>query len=317
MVNSTYDNSASSEEGQFSAVATGLTNLDLANNNNASSETTGSTHEASSNVDVEMSEVSNNGNVSETKVDERSNLSKLTIQLNKLANVYVSLSDQKIDLYVQGVMDENDVRLKTIARQCALIEQAQADDRVQIDAIVKLNHKLANNESQIKNRKPTILPKDVPIFNVDPSANMLTNSNSVNTEELSLSTFLLQFERVFSANSVDIEKHWLYYLEISFEQAPKYYSWFTVNLKNSSNVSWSAAKNLLKQRFDLASQASAHSLITNLVSFTCDENESFILCLERFRMLVIASQVKFDDNILLIYLFIKCFRKQVQCRIYS
>ena len=267
MVNSPYNNSASSEEGQFSAVAAGLTNLDLANNNYSTSETTGSTHQTSSNVDVEMGEVSNNINDSETKVDDRSNLTKLKQQLDQLANVYVSLSEKRTGLYVQGILDEDDVRLKTIERQCSLIEKAQFDARAQIEAIISLNSQLVHNDKEMKNKKPTILAKDVPTFNVDPSANMLTNNHSVKTEELSLTTFLLQFERVFSANSVDIEKNWLYYLEISFERAPKYYPWFTVNLKTSSNVSWSAAKNLLKQRFDLASQASAHSLIKNLVSF--------------------------------------------------
>lgn len=106
-------------------------------------------------------------------------------------------------------------------------------------------------------------------------------------------------------------------MEISFEKSPKYFSWFTVNLKKSKNVSWSSAKNLLEQRFDLACQASVQSLAMNLVNFSLDDNESFILCLERFRMLVIESKVNYGDNVLLVYLFIKCLPKQVQDKVNS
>ncbi|MBQ0009469.1 MAG: hypothetical protein KBS97_04300, partial [Firmicutes bacterium] len=317
---SPFDNSASSEEGRFSAVATGLTNLDLANNH-ATSETTVSNHEASSNVDVEMREVShdnkNKNSTSNTKVDDSTNLVKLTQQLDKYNNLVVSLNEQRLDLYEQGIIDEDDQRIISLERRFVLVEKAQESVRAQINYIMNLNRNLASNENVTNNRKPTILAKDVPIFDVDPAANLLSSNNSVKSEELSLTTFLLQFERVFSANSVDINTHWLYYLEIAFEKSPKYYSWFTINLKNSNMGSWNAAKNLLKQRFDLASQASVHSLATTLVNFCHDENESFILCLERFRMLVIESKVNFTDNVLLIYLFVKCFPKQVQDKINS
>ncbi|KAI9348393.1 hypothetical protein BD770DRAFT_165548 [Pilaira anomala] len=326
MMNSTYDNSASSEEGRFSAVATGLTNLDLANNNNqATSETTVSNHEASSNnVDVEMREVSlndkNKNSTPDTKVDGSTNLVKLTQQLDIYNNLVVLLNEQRLVLFEQGIFDEDDPRSISLGHRFVLVEKAQESVRVQINSIMDLNKNSASNEKETKNKNPTILAKDVPIFDVDPAANFLSNNNSVKSEELSLTTFLLQFERVFSVNSVNIDTHWLYYLEIAFEKKSpsKHHSWFTINLKNSNIGSWNAAKNLLRQRFDLASPAtSVHSLVTTLVNFCHDENESFILCLERFRMLVIESKVNFTDNVLLIYLFIKCFPKQVQDKINS
>ncbi|KAI9325899.1 hypothetical protein BD770DRAFT_405134, partial [Pilaira anomala] len=220
----------------------------------------------------------------------------------------------KIDFFQQGIIDETNPKMMALERKFALVVKAQDSAKAQIESI--LNQQSKENNSSANDNKQSILTKDVPIFNVDPAANVL-NNNTVKSEELSLTTFLLQFERLFSANSVNIDQHWLYYLEISFEQSPKYYSWFTVNLKNSQKTSWNSAKELLKQRFDLASQASVHSLISSLVTFCYDENESFILCMERFRMLVIKSKVNRTDNVLLVYVFIKCFPKQVQDKISS
>ncbi|KAI9330390.1 hypothetical protein BD770DRAFT_403865, partial [Pilaira anomala] len=197
-----------------------------------------------------------------------------------------------IDFFQQGIIDETNPKMMALERKFALVVKAQDSAKAQIESI--LNQQSKENNRSANDNKQSILTKDVPIFNV-------LNNNTVKSEELSLTTFLLQFERLFSANSVNIDQHWLYYLEISFEQSPKYYSWFTVNLKNSQKTSWNSAKELLKQRFDLASQASVHSLISSLVTFCYDENESFILCMERFRMLVIKSKVNRTDNVLLVY----------------
>jgi hypothetical protein len=90
-----------------------------------------------------------------------------------------------------------------------------------------------------------------------------------------------------------------------------------MNLKNSDNLTWLQAKNALQRRFGLASQASAHSLVTNLVKFSLEKNESFILSLKRFRMLILESKINIEDNVLLYYVFVNCFSSKVQEKIYE
>ncbi|GAA5799534.1 hypothetical protein HPULCUR_004950 [Helicostylum pulchrum] len=310
----------------IASVSDSMTNLGLSNNssNNVVHATDVSpiAIEDTEMVDhISVKESFNNDHTmnSDTNVEEnKTALEKLNDQYEKIMVIIANLNQQKIKLFTEGVLDRNDVRLVTIDSQIKLVNEHCEFIKGQIDAMVaNMNYKLPNNDlAYVVSNKPQVSLKDVPIFNVDPSASVWDiGTNNKDAKELSLTIFLLKFERLFVANSLDINKSWHYYLEIAFEGSSKYHTWFSLNLKNSSSVSWPNAKKVLQQRFDLASQTSVHTLAKRLISFSLEENESFILCLERFRMVILTAQINHTDNVMLFYLFLNCFPSKVQGKI--
>jgi hypothetical protein len=223
--------------------------------------------------------------------------------------------EQKISLYANGIFDSGNEKFIIIDRNSKLVSEHAELIKSQIFALTNpvTNHTMCSDSVTVdSNKKPGISLKDVPIFNVDPSLDCWNVSENNKEDMITLTIFLLRFERLFATNNVDINKSWLYYLDISFEGAPKYHNWFTLNLKDVKDISWLEAKNILQQRFDLASQASVQSHAVSLTNFSLEENESFILCLERYRMLILKAKINITDNVMLFYFFIKCFSSKVQ-----
>ncbi|GAA5815201.1 hypothetical protein MFLAVUS_008707 [Mucor flavus] len=256
---------------------------------------------------------------SDTLVDEnKTALETLNDQYEKIVVIITNLNKQKIKLFSEGVFDSNDVRFATIDSQTKLVNDHREFIKGQIDALVAItsSKQPGNNSAYVVSNKPQIATKDVPVFNVDPSASVWDiGTNKKNAKELSLTIFLLKFERLFVDNSLNIHESWHYYLEIAFEGSPKHHSWFSLNMQNSRNITWPNAKKMLQRRFDLASQTSVHTLAKRLISFSLEENESFTLCLDRFRLLILAAEINHTNNVMLFYIFINCFSSKVQEKI--
>ncbi|KAG2197972.1 hypothetical protein INT47_002999 [Mucor saturninus] len=72
-----------------------------------------------------------------------------------------------------------------------------------------------------------------------------TNPDIHATDNHSLQTFMRKFERTYLNYGVDVERHWFFYLEASFENNNSYNSWFVQNFKSSCRnkpKTWTEAK---------------------------------------------------------------------------
>ncbi|KAI8970105.1 hypothetical protein BDF20DRAFT_104024 [Mycotypha africana] len=154
-----------------------------------------------------------------------------------------------------------------------------------------------------------IKPKDLPIFEVKPSNykdfdNEL-NPNSINAtnDNYSLETFILKFERVYKDNKVNVNKHWRYNLESCLEKTKIGREFYTSNIRNKK-LSWKEVKQLLKNRFDIASKCKTFQCNTMLLNLKQGPNQSVVEYLDRFQHHVVAAKVKVEDNFLLSTLFI-------------
>ncbi|GAA5802198.1 hypothetical protein HPULCUR_007659 [Helicostylum pulchrum] len=178
----------------IASVSDSMTNLGLSNNssNNVIHATDVSpiAIEDTEMVDhISVKESFNNDHTmnSDTNVEEnKTALERLNDQYEKTMVIITNLNQQKIKLFAEGVLDRNDVRLVTIGSQIKLVNEHCEFIKGQIDAMVaNTNNKLPNNDlTYVVSNKPQVSLKDVPIFNVDPSASVWdvgTNNKDANT----------------------------------------------------------------------------------------------------------------------------------------
>lgn len=169
-------------------------------------------------------------------------------------------------------------------------------------------------------KKKTQIPsKEIPKFNVNPTASALyqltqKESNKISSStssDLSLDMFLRDFERILMDYDIEVDIHWLHYLEISFEKSDNNgdHDWFCRFLKrpatdNRKTINWKFAKDLLKQKFDLASQTTPEMWLKSLNNFKQEPSETLSDAMDRFRLFSLGAQVNVTDNTFLIYHFI-------------
>ncbi|KAG1438056.1 hypothetical protein G6F56_012807 [Rhizopus delemar] len=167
--------------------------------------------------------------------------------------------------------------------------------------------------------KKLIPSKEIPKFNVNPTASALyqltqkesNKTSSVGSSDPSLDMFLRDFERILLDHDVDVDQEWLRYLEVSFEKSDNHsdHDWFCRFLKrpasaDKKDLNWKDAKDLLKQKFDLASQTTPEMWLKSLNNFKQEPSESLSDAMDRFRLFSLGAKVNVVDNTFLIYHFI-------------
>ncbi|KAG2228788.1 hypothetical protein INT48_003595, partial [Thamnidium elegans] len=303
-----------------------LTNMGLDNNNsiakNSATDESSVTTEDSKMEEsfVAYESVNNNANKISNKksIENKTALEQLNNQYESIMIIIANLNEQKIKLFSEGIFDTNNERFITIENNTKLVNEHAKLIKSQITALVKpIDSMLPSNDLTLVGSSNRGIPiKDVPAFNVNPLLDCWNiEEKDKNDKEITLTTFFLKFERLFVTYNLNISKSWFYYLDIAFEGSTNHHGWFSVNLKNSSAISWPDAKTILQQRFDMASQASVNSLAISLINFSLEEKESFILCLERYRMLILRAKINIENNVMLFYLFVNCFPSKVQGKI--
>ncbi|KAG2204160.1 hypothetical protein INT47_011643 [Mucor saturninus] len=122
----------------------------------------------------------------------------------------------------------------------------------------------------------------------------------------SLQTFIRKFERAYLNYGVNIELHWLFHLEASFENNNSYNSQFIQNFKSSSRnkpKTWNEAKANLECRFDPVARLGLIKVGFMLHSMRMYTTEQLAQYMDRFGAYVHAAKVQPNDN----FFFSICF----------
>lgn len=178
-----------------------------------------------------------------------------------------------------------------------------SDNRVSSPVVVK-NH-LSIPSSKI----PAFDPKT---YSDDP--------NSVSTsagKSLSFNSFILKFEREYLNHDVDINLYWSFHLEAAFEVPGDFHAWFLNNIKDKTKIkTWAAAKQVLINRFDVASRAGLVIANQNLLALRQPHNEPLAEYIDRFTRHYLAAKVNINDNFLLTCLFLgSLYTKEFQDKV--
>ena len=257
-----------------------------------------------------------------------SKLDNLYKQKDKLLAIIDSLTAQNLDLLAANDIESRKMR---------------EDNNTKLASAHEMHHslvKLITSEIELKSKdknlekvptKPNfsspdtsaIKSSDLPKFNVNPTASALyqltlreskgqtTSSNN----ESSLDLFIREFERRFLDKNISVDDHWLHYLEICFERSDKDFDWFVRHLKRPIKefkrpISWNQAKQLLRQKYDLASQTTPLQWLQFLLGFNQHSSETLTETMDRFRLFCLGANVNMDNNVLLIYMFISRLHSQ-------
>lgn len=140
--------------------------------------------------------------------------------------------------------------------------------------------------------------KDIPVFNVKYSE-CTTNPDSSSSDDLSLNSFIRKFERAYKNHGVNVELHWLFHLEASFENNDNYSSWFLQNFKlgaKNKKKTWSEAKKTLEHRFDPFARLGLIKVNFMLHSMRQYSHEPLAEYTDRFGSYLRAAKVQTHDN---------------------
>ncbi|KAG0734565.1 hypothetical protein G6F16_011277 [Rhizopus arrhizus] len=140
-------------------------------------------------------------------------------------------------------------------------------------------HELKGNESRNSSPKDRLITsREIPRFNVNPTASAL-------------------YQLILRE-----EDYWLHYLEVSFEKSDSDtdHDWFERFIKRrcmdkKTALNWYQAKEVLKQRFDLASQTTPEIWFKNLINFMQDRCETLTQAMYRYRLFSLGAKVNIHD----------------------
>ncbi|KAI7863246.1 uncharacterized protein EV154DRAFT_587147 [Mucor mucedo] len=93
------------------------------------------------------------------------------------------------------------------------------------NALVSANTLFASFKDTSEKDHSDIPAKEIPVFDVK-FLDLVTNPDIHATEDDSLQTFKRKFECTYLNYGVDVERHWFFHLEASFENNNSYNSWF-------------------------------------------------------------------------------------------
>ncbi|KAI7879322.1 uncharacterized protein EV154DRAFT_576212 [Mucor mucedo] len=166
--------------------------------------------------------------------------------------------------------------------------------------------------------------KEIPVFDVK-YTDLDTNPDIHSTDDYSLKSFIRKFERAYKNYDVDVEVHWLFHLEASFENNDLYCNWFQQNFKaigKGKKKSWSDAKKILEHRFDAAARLGLIKVNFMLHSMRQSSHEQLAEYMDRFGACLRAAKVHTHENFyfsvaFLSSLFTKEFQDKVQEKLYE
>ncbi|KAG1175326.1 hypothetical protein G6F36_011112 [Rhizopus arrhizus] len=276
-------------------VADQLSDIDLTSNNNPSIQ-----------EDVVMTEaVGAKPSSIDTKISPEERISELEKRKVNMYNIWKVLDDKSSELMLMDddhLLEANQKRLSYIEGNIQRLTNLIEAERKLVNLTVPFISHNVNNK---------YIPSDqLPKFNVDATASALYqlthrdgNKNDKNsTNEPSLERFLREFERKFRDHGVSIDENWLPNLEICFEKSDNNldHDWFARYVKRpvvelKEKRSWVEVKDLLIQKFDLASQTSQLSWTKYLVNFKQGATESLMASIHRFRLF--ATGAKFSSSV--------------------
>ncbi|KAI7882290.1 uncharacterized protein EV154DRAFT_485617 [Mucor mucedo] len=163
--------------------------------------------------------------------------------------------------------------------------------------VMKLDDAETVSEKRQKDHSD-IPAKEIPVFDVKYS-DFDSNPDVHNPEDYSLKSFIRKFERVYKNYGVDVELHWLFHLEASFENNDLYNNWFHQNFKSelkNKKKSWSDAKKVLEHRFDASARlgiVKTNMMLYNLKQYSHEQLAQFM---DRYGACVRAARVQTQEN---------------------
>ncbi|KAI7887949.1 uncharacterized protein EV154DRAFT_594835 [Mucor mucedo] len=260
---------------------------------------------------------------SDNKVNDR--LDDLTVaqaRYKKISKLLSEMTNEHIELaIIRDLPDDHEDIIKIKNKITILSTHLEKQEKIvaALQNFVDANKKNFVNNNQHGDIRAMIPSDDVPAFDVDPSKSMLQARSDDNDKTITLSEFIIKFNRMFVDYGVDIDEHWLFYLGKSFAKNTKFYPWFETNLNSAKSdiKSWKQAVAVLENRFDLGKQASVHQLAQNLIKFKLDNNESFILGMERFKQLMVESNIVENIELAIIYQFLNALPTRVQDEVHK
>ncbi|KAG1452327.1 hypothetical protein G6F57_015960 [Rhizopus arrhizus] len=271
--------------------------------------------DASIETDVEMDEVTNSFPAVPSS-DPSNYMERLMAQKTMFFDLIEKLNNNKASFILNNklpLLEENE-------KQLSYAVSALNDVNALITSQLELrNHELKGNESRNSSPKDRLIPsREIPKFNVNPTASALYqltlregDKNVRPSNEPSLDMFIRDFQRKFLDYDVSVEDHWLHYLEVSFEKSDSDtdHDWFERFIKRrcidkKTALNWDQAKEVLKQRFDLASQTTPEMWFKNLINFRQERYETLTQAMDRYRLFSVGAKVNMHDNTFLIGHFI-------------
>ncbi|EIE83945.1 hypothetical protein RO3G_08655 [Rhizopus delemar RA 99-880] len=266
-------------------------------------------------TDVEMDEATNSSPAVPSS-DPPNYLERLMVQKTMFFDLIEKLNNNKASFILENkltLLEENE-------KQLSYAVSALNDVNALIASQFELrNHELKGSGSKNSSPKDRLIPsREIPRFNVNPTASALyqltlrEGDKNVNpSNEPSLDMFIRDFQRKFLDYDVSIEDHWLHYLEVSFEKSDSDtdHDWFERFIKRrcmdkKTALNWDQAKEVLKQRFDLASQTTPEMWFKNLINFRQERCETLTQAMDRYRLFSLGAKVNMHDNTFLIGHFV-------------
>lgn len=237
-------------------------------------------------------------------------------EIGKIDRAIFALSAQMTHLCMDFASDRsNEISLLTVRMdQLKLVRANLAETYksfLDLSAKAKSAHAGSDDTSNSPARNTRIVSGDLPAFSVDPY--VIAEKHNF-TGENPFNLFIRKFERVFKDKGVDIEKEWLTHLETCFETT-RFAKWFQHNLKSpvvesKRKLTWSAACDILRERFDLASRTNVDQWNQRLLKFKQQSNETLSDCLYRYREHLAGSKTNTTQSPFLGHHFISCLYNQ-------
>ncbi|KAG1049079.1 hypothetical protein G6F43_008576 [Rhizopus delemar] len=243
-------------------------------------------------------------------------LERLMVQKTMFFDLIEKLNNNKASFILENkltLLEENE-------KQLSYAVSALNDVNALIASQFELrNHELKGSGSKNSSPKDRLIPsREIPRFNVNPTPSALyqltlrEGGKNVNPSNgPSLDMLIRGFQRKFLDYDVSIEDHWLHYLEIAFEKSDSDtdYDWFERFIKRrcmdkKTALNWEQAKEVLKQRFDLASQTTPEMWFKSLINFKQERCETLTQAMDRYRLFSLGAKVNMHDNTFLIGHFI-------------
>ncbi|KAI7888472.1 uncharacterized protein EV154DRAFT_517537 [Mucor mucedo] len=171
--------------------------------------------------------------------------------------------------------------------------------------IIKLDD--AKSVSEKKQKDHSDIPAmEIPVFVVKYS-DFDSNPDVRNPEDYSLKSFICKFERVYNYYGVDVELHWLFHLEASFENNDLYKNWFRQNFKSglkNKKKSWSDAKKIMEHRFDPSARLGLVKTNVMLRGLKQYPHEKLAQFMDRYGACVCAAKVQTQGHFFLTVAFL-------------
>ncbi|KAI7864007.1 uncharacterized protein EV154DRAFT_572594 [Mucor mucedo] len=151
-------------------------------------------------------------------------------------------------------------KIKSIAQDLEYYRKARVSANSLFASFKDTSVNLLANQTQILSFESQANKVDIPVFDVS-FPDHICHPDIYAVDDHSLQTFIRKFERAYLNYGVNIELHWLFHLEASFENNNSYNSWLIQNFKSTSSnkpKTWNEAKATLECRFDPVARLVQH-----------------------------------------------------------